>query len=116
MTDTRCKHCGNLFHWHNAFSKFGYNDGDGDVQTPLIAQALEHAGYSVKYSRWSPHNTIIYSIQKAGIEYMPDKKDWCVGYDDPTLYLPKEIQAILNEHFPAENPSWKVAEQFNEPN
>ena len=84
-------------HWSEAFNKFGYDDGDGVVETPLVAEILENAGYRVKYSRWSPHNTIIYSIKKDGIEFMPlDHHFWRIGYDDPRGYLPKSIQAFLN--------------------
>ena len=39
----------NQYHWSEAFNKFGYDDGDGDVQSPLVAKVLEDAGYSVKY-------------------------------------------------------------------
>ena len=87
----------NQYHWSEAFNKFGYDDGDGDVQTPLVAKALEDAGYRVKYSRWSPHNTIIYSIKKDGIESMPiNNLKYRIGYDDPTLYLPEEIIRLFN--------------------
>ena len=97
MDDIKCKYCGNSYHWHHAFSKFGYDDGDGDVQTPHVAKVLEDAGYSVKYSRWSPHNTIIYSIQKGGMELMPiNNHKHRIGYDDPGSYLPEEILDLLN--------------------
>lgn len=84
-------------HWNNAFYKFGYDDGDGNVQTHLVAKVLEDAGYEVKYSRWSPHNTIIYSIQKDGVEYMPDKdSEFRLGYTHPAYYLPTRIQKLLD--------------------
>ena len=67
----KCEACGNSYNWNEAFSKFGFDDGDGDIKTPLIAQALEDAGYHVKYSRWSPHNTLIHSIIRDEIEFMP---------------------------------------------
>ncbi len=101
MEHMKCKHCGNCYHWKDAFSKFGYNDGDGIIKTPLIAQAVENAGYQVKFSRWSPHNTIIYSIKRDGIEYMPNKNpNYLIGYDDPQEYLPIDILALLNTEFP----------------
>ena len=97
----KCKHCSNSYRWHEAFAKFGYDDGDGSVKTPLIAQALENAGYDVKYSRWSPHNTLIYSITKNGTEYMPDAvSKYRIGYDDPKEYLSGEIISLLDEAFP----------------
>ena len=101
MADHKCKYCGNSYHWKNAFAKFGYDDGDGKIETPHIAQALENAGYSVKYSRWSPHNTLIYSIQKDGVEFMPlNNPEIRIGYDGPQTYLPQAIQAILNSELP----------------
>lgn len=101
MEYMKCKHCGNCSRWKDAFSKFGFNDGDGLIKTPVIAQALENAGYAVKFSRWSPHNTIIYSIKRDGIQYMPNKNsNYLIGYDDPQEYLPVDILALLNTEFP----------------
>lgn len=91
---------GNKVHWSHAFYKFGYDDGDGYVETHLVAEVLESAGYHVKYGRWSPHNTIIYSITKDGLEYMPvDNSSVRIGYDFPENYLPKRIQDVLNCNF-----------------
>ena len=85
-------------HWSHAFDKFGYCDGDGNIETSLVAQILVDHGYQVCYSRWSPHNTIIYSIEKKGLEYMPiGSVKFEIGYDDPRAYLPREIITILNE-------------------
>ena len=101
MADHRCIHCGNRYHWREAFSKFGYDDGDGKVETPSIARLLQDCGYTVKYSRWGPHNTIIFSIQKDGIEHMPlHDTRFVIGYDDPQIYLPECIQDILNQKVP----------------
>ena len=87
------------YHWREAFNKFGYDDGDGDIETPLVARILEDAGYAVKYSRWSPHNTIIYSIQKDGMEFMPvNDLKYRIGYDDPRDYLPCNILFIMNRN------------------
>lgn len=101
MTDMKCKHCGNSYHWHHAFAKFGYDDGDGKIQTPYIASILEEAGYTVQYSHWSLHNTIISSIAKDGIEYMPlGNPRIFIGYDDPATYLPLDIQILLDDRIP----------------
>lgn len=101
MTDRECPCCGNSYHWHHAFAKFGYNDGDGKVETLEVASILEEAGYEVRYSRWSPHNTIIHSIVKDGIEYMPlDDPKTFIGFDDPATYLPLEIQILLDDKIP----------------
>ena len=85
--------------WSNAFYKFGYDDGDGVVETPIIAAILESEGYQVKYRRWSPHNTIIYSITYDGQELMPLHSSQCrIGYDDPRDYLPVSVLHILHRH------------------
>lgn len=101
MVHNKCTHCGNCFHWREAFAKFGYDDGDGQAQTQAIAKILEDFGYKVKYSRWGPHNTIIFSIMKDGVEYMPlSNTQFVIGYDDLESYLPKSIQNILNRELP----------------
>ena len=51
MVQNKCAHCGNCFHWREAFAKFGYDDGDGNVQIKAVANILEDSGYAVKYSR-----------------------------------------------------------------
>jgi uncharacterized Zn-finger protein len=97
MTFNKCEYCGNRYHWSHAFSKFGYNDGDGSIETPQIAELLEGEGYEVNYGRWIAHNTLIFSIKKDGMELMPlDNSRIRIGYDDPKIYLPEDIQAILN--------------------
>ncbi len=101
MTNMKCKFCGNCYHWKNAFSKFGYNDGDGHIGTAFIAQILEDAGYEVEYATWRPHNTLIHSIKKHGIEFMPrNTSKYLIGYDDPEKYLPADIVDLLNDQFP----------------
>ncbi len=48
-----------------------------------------------------PHNTIIFSIVKDGVEYMPlNNTQFVIGYDDPQIYLPESVQDILNSEFP----------------
>lgn len=90
-----------MWDWSEAFYKFGFDDGEGNVHTPLVAATLECAGYQVKYSRWSPHNTIIYSIQKNGVEIMPVcKHKYRIGYDHARTYLPDDIIKLLDEAFP----------------
>lgn len=101
MTEHKCRYCGNTFHWNNAFSKFGYDDGEGSLETRLVAQALQEAGYTVQFGRWAPHNTLIYSIWKEGIEYMPTgSPEHLIGYDDPKNYLPQDIRELLDRNFP----------------
>ena len=101
MEDMKCKSFGNSYHWNEAFFKFGFDDGDGEVKTHLVVRALENAGYRVKYSRWSPHNTLIYSIERDGIELMPmNNPHKRIGYDNPREYLPEDILTLLDEEFP----------------
>lgn len=39
--------------------------------------------------------------QKNGMEFMPlNSSEVRIGYDDPTIYLPEDIQAILNSKMP----------------
>jgi len=47
MQHLQCRHCGNKYHWREAFSKFGFDDGEVKVQTTFIRRALENAGYEV---------------------------------------------------------------------
>ncbi|MES9861444.1 MAG: hypothetical protein ABW157_18045 [Candidatus Thiodiazotropha sp. LLP2] len=101
MTKRKCPACGNSYHWHHAFAKFGYDDGDGKVETPDVAKTLERAGFTVEYSRWPAHNTIITSIRKNEIEYMPVNNSlFRIGYDGPATYLPLHIQNLLNDKLP----------------
>lgn len=96
--------CCQKYHWHwvEAFYKFGFNDGDGDVHTEKIVNALCELGYDVLKNRWGLHNTIIYSIRKNEIEILPiNNRKYSIGYDDPRNYLPREIIDYLNEIFPA---------------
>ena len=34
--------------WSEAFDKFGFNDGDGQVETNQVCDVLEAAGYTVE--------------------------------------------------------------------
>ena len=101
MACDKCEHCGNRYHWSHAFSKFGYDDGDGKIGTSEVAELLESEGYEVCYGRWLAHNTLIFSIKKDGMEFMPRNNSAIrIGYDDPTIYLPEDIQVILNSKMP----------------
>jgi len=102
MSNCKCRYCGNAYHWREAFSKFGHNDGDGYIQTLRIGYALKKAGYRVSYFWWRPHNMIIMSIRKNDIEYMPIKNPaFTLGYSDPVEYLPLNILRILEKEFPS---------------
>jgi hypothetical protein len=99
-----CCTCGGTiqWNWEEAFCKFGFLDGDGQIETQNIADALTEAGYEVIIQEWGMHNTIITHIKKFELEQIPD--DVKLGYDNPREYLPAEIVELLDKLFPAETP------------
>ena len=102
MPITTCLTCCGEYHWkwEEAFDKFGFGDGDGQVETYDVAAALERAGYIVEIETWGLHNTLIVSIVKDGEEMMPlCSSEVAIGYDDPRDYLPEEIVRILDRAF-----------------
>lgn len=104
MPVTECDTCDGELHWlwEEAFDKFGFNDGDGQVETWQVESVLARAGYEVKVEGWGLHNTVITSIKKDGIEYIPhDDTNFTFGYDSPREYLPEEIINLLDEMLPS---------------
>lgn len=86
MPKSICDHCGNDYHWRweEAFDKFGFNHGDGQVETANVEAVLNAAGYETQTVMWGMHNTIIVSIRKNGQEILPvDHPIHIVGYSDP---------------------------------
>lgn len=104
MPTTTCKTCGgpHSWNWEEAFDKFGFNDGDGDVHTFTVATILEEAGYDVACMTWGLHNTIIDSIKRDGVELIPANAR--VGFADPRDYLPKPIIEILDAKLASDLP------------
>ena len=85
--------------WEDAFDKFGFEDGDGEVMTDTVAAALCAHGYLVTTQVWGLHNTVITSIvTPAGREQMP--ADVSIGYDNPRSYLPRHIVKLLDTALP----------------
>ena len=100
MPICECDNCGGqyLWRWEEAFDKFGFNDGDGQVETWQVEAVLTEAGYDVVVNGWSMHNTVIVSIKKNGKELIPhDNPDYTFGYDDPRKFFPDKIVRLLDK-------------------
>ena len=102
MPRTTCTTCNGDYHWtwEEAFDKFGFGDGDGQLMTDHVVTALEAAGYDATTSKWTLHNEIIDSITKDGVALIPPTAK--LGYDDPRWYLPEDIVRLLDDRFPVE--------------
>ena len=103
MVCETCSICGHQSHWEwiEAFSKFGFDDGDDPIETWTVSTALEKAGYKTKLWKWGVHNTLIISLVKNGTEFMPvGNTKYRLGYDHPRKYLPEEVINLLDEAFP----------------
>jgi hypothetical protein len=83
--------------WEDAFSKFGYDDGDGMVITGNVAAFIESLGYDVGYDVWGMHNTVINSIIDINGEDLLEGQD--LAYGDPREYLPEQLIKQLDEWF-----------------
>lgn len=101
MPKCKCETCGGPYHWiwEDAFDKFGFGDGDGQVETSTVANILQDAGFIVEHDYWGLHNDVISSIKKDGIEQIPETAE--VGYDNPRTYLPAAIVTLLDEKLSA---------------
>lgn len=99
MSITTCPTClhEHTWSWEEAFDKFGFEDGDGLVMTGAVAQALRRGGYTVSTEKWGLHNVVIVSLQRDGVEQIPERIN--LGYDDPRAYLPPAIVALLDAAF-----------------
>jgi hypothetical protein len=99
MPRTTCHTCGGdlQWDWEEAFDKFGFNDGDGQVMTDEVVEALREGGYVATAEGWGFHNVVITSISKDGISLIPPEA--VIGYDDPHDYLPKELIDYLESKF-----------------
>ncbi len=100
MPKSECLSCGNILEWtwEDAFDKFGFGDGDGQIMTQTVVTVLEKAGYDVCSWQWGLHNDIIIGIAKDGVALIPESVN--CGYDDPRSYLPREIVALLDRVLP----------------
>jgi hypothetical protein len=103
MPSTECYCCGGTHNWSwtDAFAKFGFNDGDGQIETSEVESVLSDAGYEVRAQGWGLRNTVIVSIMKDGVELIPhDDPNVKFGYDDPREYLPDSIVQLLDTALP----------------
>ena len=103
MPISTCDHCNGDYHWSwtEAFDKFGFLDGDGQVETWQVEAVLIESGYDVIVEGWGLHNTVITSIKQDGRELIPENDpEFRFGYDDPRSYLPAPIVALLDRELP----------------
>ena len=102
MPFAECLNCGNQFHWswEDAFNKFGFADGDGQIMTQQVVAVLERAGYAVESNRWGLHNEVIVWIAKDRQTIIPNDTD--LGYENPRDYLPEDIIALPDRELPNE--------------
>ena len=89
--------------WEEAFSKFGFEDGDGWNGTCLIHDFLRSLGYEVDSDYWGIHNYMIQSIKTKKDKELMDWDKNQIGYDSPRNYLPKRLIAKLDKEFPNDN-------------
>jgi hypothetical protein len=105
--------------WEDAFSKFGFEDGDGWNGTHIVASSINALGYNAECDGWGCHNYLIMDIEKDGKSILfDDNREWNaetlkriqarggggsysehIGYADPNLYLPDDILAMLDATF-----------------
>ena len=103
MVKEICEYCHSeyIWNWTEAFDKYGFNDGEGFVETDQIFDVIKEAGYEVKVERWGLHNIVITSIKKGGKEFVPIyNPDIQYDYDRPRDYLPEDIVELLDSKFP----------------
>ena len=106
MPKSECDYCGSsdyYWNWEEAFDKFGFNDGDGQVETWTVEGVLVKAGYEVEVNGWGMHNTVIVSIKREGKELISlDDPEVQFGYDGPREYLSEEVVELLDKGLPSE--------------
>lgn len=86
MPTVECDCCGSLNYrwiWEEAFDKFGFNDGDGQVEAWQVESVLAEAGYEVTVDGWGMHNTVITSLKHDGVELIPHDD----GQDHPFAFV-----------------------------
>jgi hypothetical protein len=104
MPEAICHHCNSIFswHWEEAFAKWGFLAGQGQLKTETVQEALIDAGYEVEVRALGACNTVICSIKRAGKELIPGRVK--IGYVHPRLFLPCSIIELLDNKFPSKIP------------
>ena len=76
-----------------AFSKFGFGDGDGWNGTHEVEGEIESLGYEVVTDTWGCHNYMIFDIKKDGKSILfPEGKEHGEHLDD---WLPEVAEKII---------------------
>tara|TARA_A100001037_G_scaffold286367_1_gene294701 strand:+ start:1252 stop:1566 length:315 start_codon:yes stop_codon:yes gene_type:complete len=92
--------------WQDAFSKFGFEDGDGPNFTDKVAEFLSDKGYDVDCDTWGIHNYMIWKLVPPHSKHdlldsdVLNAQGFQYGYDEPEDYLPEDLVTLLNEEFP----------------
>lgn len=104
MPQAICHHCNSTFiwHWEEAFAKWGFLAGQGQMKTDTVQEVLADAGYEVEVRALGACNTVICSIKKDGKELIPQGIK--IGYVPPRLFLPCSIIELLDRKFPSKMP------------
>ncbi|MEE9322530.1 MAG: hypothetical protein V3U76_18960 [Granulosicoccus sp.] len=84
--------------WTEAFSKFGFGDGDGPVETHKVIAVLEELGCRATTGYAGLHNAAIVSVNRDGVELISG--DVNTGYDNPREYLPEDLIEGLDRVLP----------------
>ena len=101
MPVSECECCGGNLHWfwEDAFDKFGFDDGEGQVETETVADVLRSAGYVVATEPWGLHNIVIVSIERDGTELIPyGDPNFTFGYNPIRSHLPQAIVDLLDSN------------------
>ena len=94
--------------WEEAFSKFGFGDGDSWNGTHIVANEIEDLGYVTDCDTWGIHNYMIMNVRKRSYdalvhnvnqESVYTNPDAQIGYDCPREYLPDDIINHLDKIF-----------------
>lgn len=98
MPISQCECCGSdyTWSWEEAFDKFGFNDGDSQIETETVANVLRDAGYETATEGWGLHNIVIVSIRRDDVELIPNHEVVHFGYASPRNYLPAEVVELLD--------------------